>query len=556
MNNNAPTLAIYGIQDQTHADWPSMVHDHSMALYHQGKLIKFLQLERLSRKKRDNTLHKQIYTLLKHEGLLAGQYDLVFVDNVLGRAFISEQGNLRFEGPLVDRLASDIEVGVAYWLNERQRAYVLNHELSHVHSCLPFFGSFKENSLLVHFDGGASQSNFSAWHWSHGKINLLENHWSLKYLSNLFNANALNFAILGASAKDQHSVPGKLMGFASYGEYSCEIEQWLIRHEYFENHWRSKKIFFEKAKNDFGYQKNYLDQKEKFIQDVVATVQTIFSRDVLKKLETLQQQTQTDYLYYTGGCALSIVTNSQIVKAGFFKEIFIPPCAEDSGLALGAGAFLEYQKHGFIERHSPYLNNWGIKQAKVVYDQSTIEQVAELILQNKVIGICNGFGEVGPRALGNRSIIALANSVTLAKTVSQTHKGREWYRPIAPVIRQKNLEYFIGSTKRVDNAPSLTLSQYMLMDFQVLPERREELAGVVHVNGTARIQTIDSNSENVFLYDLLDFLEQEHGIRALINTSFNHRSEPIVHQIEDALSAAKHMKLDAVVLNGQLAVLV
>ena len=165
MDKHKPTLAVYGIQDLGASETPLTVHDHGLALFAGGRLLKLLQLERRSRRKRDNGLHQQIYDILKEESLIAGSYDLIFVDNVVGRAFISQQGNMRFEAPLSDGLKNTMEKGVCHWVNQSRDAYVLNHELAHIFSCFPFYGQFKENSLLVHFDGGASQCNFSAWHW-------------------------------------------------------------------------------------------------------------------------------------------------------------------------------------------------------------------------------------------------------------------------------------------------------------------------------------------------------------------------------------------------------
>lgn len=546
MDQNKPTLAIYGIQDRTNSEWPLYVHDHSLALFEGGKLKKLLQLERKSRAKRDNRLYQQIYSILKEEKLIGKPYDLIFVDNVIGRAFISTEGNMRFEAPLCSELSTDMEKGISYWVDGERDAYVLNHELSHIFSCLPFYGNFKENSLLIHFDGGGSKSNFSAWVWKNNQIQVVEYHWDLKYLSSFFNANGLNFAILGANILDQNAVPGKLMGFASFGTYSQEIELWLKENDYFQQEWKSRKNFFEKARERFGYKKTQLDLKEPFIQDVVATFQEIFTRDLLTELTRLQNEINADYLYYTGGSALNIVANNRIIESNLFQQVYIPPCAEDSGLALGAAAYMEYQKHGEVENLSPYLNNWGIEEYEVSYTEEDLREIAKILMEKKVIGVCNSYGEVGPRALGNRSILALANDKALADKVSIEHKGREWYRPIAPIMLKENLEYFTGRTG------DFPLSKYMLMDFQVIPEKRKEIEGVVHVNGSSRIQTIDARADNPFIYDLLTYLQKHYNVKALINTSFNKKGEPIVHTIEGAEQSARNLKLDAVVLNGKL----
>lgn len=546
MNKEKATLAIYGIQDRINSEYPLYVHDHSICLMRNGKVERLLQLERKTRKKRDNKLYEAIYDILKDEKLISTEdYDVVFIDNVVGRSFINTQGNIRFEAPLVDKPIEGLEVGRLWWFDKPLEGYVLNHELSHISSCIPFYGNFKDNSLLIHFDGGASLGNFSAWYFNQGDIKLIECNWDLKYLSSLYNANALVFSIIGAKRFDQNSVPGKMMGFASFGQYDPHMENWLIENNFFEDIWKSKKQFFEKASRDYGWNKTHFDLKDPFLQNIVATMQHIFKRDFMDKLADLQEEYKADNLYYSGGSALNIVTNNAIVESGMFKHVFIPPCAEDSGLALGAAAYVEYLKHGKLEYHSPYLNNWGIKDYSVDYSQEDIEKLASELMEDKIIGVCNGYGEVGPRALGNRSIIALANSQKLAQKVSIDKKGREWYRPIAPLMLKRNLEYFTGVEDSV-------LAKYMLMDFDVLEDKRKEIEGVVHVNGSSRIQIIEHREDNPFIYDLLDYLEEKHGIKALINTSFNKRGEPIVHTIEDALNSAGNMALDGVVLNGKL----
>ncbi len=212
MNVTKPTLAIYAIQDRINTDTPFYVHDHAFTLMENGKVIKHLTLERQTRQKHDNRLHEQLYDLLKVEGLLGkAEYDLVFVDNVVGRSFVSSCGRFRFEGPLSDQLQSRPEKGRCWWLSREKEAYAINHELAHIGACLPFFGGFKENSLLVHFDGGASISNLSAWSYQNKEVKSLEFNWDFKYLSSLFNANAIVFGIIGAKYADQNSVPGKMM---------------------------------------------------------------------------------------------------------------------------------------------------------------------------------------------------------------------------------------------------------------------------------------------------------------------------------------------------------
>ncbi len=548
-NLSKPTLAIYGIKDIKNSGYPVFAHDHNISFFDKGRILKYVQLERVTRKKYDNLFDKEIHDLLKSEKLIDKDFDIVFVDNIIGRAFISSDGEIRFEAPLNNDLTNSLEKGKCWWYGKERNAYVLNHELAHIYSCLPFFGNFKENSLLIHFDGGASLSNFSTWIYKNNSLKKFQHHWDLKYLSSLFNANALAFAIIGAKEFDQHSVPGKLMGFASYGEYSVELENWLIENDYFQNIWGKKSIFFEKTKKDWNIELNSFDQHNSFLQNIAATFQYIFQRDFIKKIEELQVKTSTNYLYLSGGSALNILANTEIISKEIFKEVYIPPCTNDSGLSLGAGAFMEHMKHGKVKIHSPYLNNWNLKEILVKYRNDDISEVVNQLIKGKVIAICNGLGESGPRALGNRSILALANSKKLAKKVSEEHKKREWYRPVAPIMLEKNAKYYTG----LDEIHHL--SKYMLLDFKVLENKMKEIEGVVHVDGTSRIQTIFIREENPYMFDLLKELDQKYEKKALINTSFNIKGEPIVHSIKDALRSARNMRLDGVVINGKLQML-
>ncbi|TDO04693.1 carbamoyltransferase C-terminal domain-containing protein [Sunxiuqinia elliptica] len=545
MNPNKPTLAIYGIQDRDSYKYPFYVHDHNLAIMQHGKVVEFLQLERVTRRKRDNSLHEQLYTLLKEKRLLGNDYDLVFVDNVVGRTFLSTQGNVRFEAPLPQLLASDLEPGNGWWFGKQASAWALNHELAHICSCLPFFGPFKPNSLLVHFDGGASKSNFSAWLYRGDKIQKLTAHWDYQYLTSLFNANALVFGMIGAKLYDQNSVPGKMMGLAGHGTYRKELNEWLKKHDYFQHIWNKKSSFFQQAKADFNVDLKSFDQKNSFLQDVIATLHELFVRETLEIFKRLQQQYNSKVLYYSGGCALNIVTNTRLVESDIFEEVYIPPCCEDSGLALGAAAYTEWRKHGTVEKHSPYLNNWNLPTETFQYTQEDLELAAQSLLKGQVIGVCNGFGEAGPRALGNRSLLCLADKPKLAQQVSMQHKKREWYRPVAPVMLEKNARYF---TEKDQIHP---LSEYMLLDFDIVPDKRSQLAGAVHIDGTARIQTIFKQEQNPYLFDLLSLLSDKYHVRALINTSFNGKGEPIVHTSEDALKSAQQMGIDGLILNGK-----
>ncbi len=540
-------VGLYAIPDTNSQDYPEWVHDHNITILNGGNLIWFLHLERISRIKYHSGFPGVLENLAREMKLIpANDKIFVFVDHEVGRSFISRSGKIRFEAPLNKQLITQPERGNFYWFGERPEAYVLNHELAHIYSCVPFYGQFKENSLLVHFDGGASKSNFSAWMYIGGELKKVEAHYKYKWLSSLFNANALVFKIVGASKKEQNAVPGKFMGLEAYGKYNAEIEKWLVSNDFFQNIWGSSKSFFVAVKKKFNISISDFDNKHPLIQDISATIHEVFLREMLLVFERLQEEMNAEYLYYSGGSALNIKLNARLLEKNLFKDIFIPPCTNDSGLSLGAATAINIMCNKPLEVQSPYLNNYKIEDYNsYTYMERDIIQVASEICEGKIVGICNGYSEIGPRALGNRSIIARADRKNIAIKLSQQIKKREWYRPVAPVMLLRNARYFTGR----NDFP--IISKFMLTEFKIMPDKTEGIEGCVHIDGTSRVQVIFKKEDNPYLYDLLDYLEHKHNIRALINTSFNRKGEPIVHTVENALQSAEEMHLDGLVLNGK-----
>lgn len=547
-----PTIAIYGIPDRNQFENPGFTHDHSICTMQNGRIETYLQLERWSRRKYDNTLQNHIENFIDR-GLINEPYnaDWVFVNSFAGNAFLSRNGRIRFETAPRKGLMTGLAPGCG-WVQKNDcegkeiNAFSIDHELAHVCSNLPFHGIFRDNSLMIHFDGGASLGNFSAFQFKGGKINLLEYHWDLSYLSKFYNDNALVFAMLNHRPGEHCAVPGKLMGFATMGEANEDLMLWLKENGWFREIWNDHSLFMNKAKDDFGWEGSIGNTQDVFLQNLAASFQRTFENDWINYLIQLQEKVNADYLYLSGGCALNIVANTRIVNSGLFQDVFIPPCPGDSGLSIGAAAFFEWQKYGRLVLHSPYQNNGGLTPSSAIMETEILLLIAEEIAQGSVAGICNGNAEAGPRALGNRSIIARPDSKALTQKVSMVCKGREWYRPVAPVMLEKNAMRLTGLSSIHH------LSKYMLLDFPIPSENQATIEGVVHTNGTSRIQTLFSRQDNPFLWDLLTILDEKFNIPALINTSFNTQGEPIVHTPEQAFSAATKMGLDILVIDYKL----
>lgn len=302
-----PTVAIYGIKDRNNLENPAYTHDHNLCIMQNGKIIQYLQLERYTRRKYDNKLDEYLEELIEKKLIsLPDEFDLVSVNSFLGNSFITKNGKIRLDSLPQKELSNDLEEAFAFyqfsdWEGKEVKAYNCSQELAHIATCLPFFGNFKENSLLIHFDGASSVSNFSAFLFKNSKLELIEYNWDLKFIANFFNDNAFTFAILNARPGDHCSVPGKLMGYASLGEYDEKIEKWLTKNNYFKEYWNKTDEILFSIQKEFNIEISSFDNSSSFFQNVAATFQRIFENEVLKKINHLKQNHKADYLYYSGG---------------------------------------------------------------------------------------------------------------------------------------------------------------------------------------------------------------------------------------------------------------
>jgi len=545
---NAEIIAgIYGVKNLSEMIFPEQIHDHNISFFTGGSLLSYIHLERISRLKYDATLHQHIEGIAKMLQLEnCKNLILCFADHELGQDFISNGGKVKFKSSQLKKNIGLLREERANWFGTEVKAYGISHELAHIYSCIPFFGEFRDESLMIHYDGGASLSNFSSWEHRNKQISNINYHWRLKQFTNLFNANPLVFRLTGTKPKYHNSVPGKFMGLASHGIYKSDIELWIRKNNFFSDIWSSPERFFSRLKSDWDIELNSMDNRNSFLKNIAATVHEIFIRESLREILEIKRKTGLKHLYFTGGCALNIKLNSSLINSGEFENVFIHPCANDTGLSLGAAVALSIQKGYQISSLDSFLNNYNIKDSQFKFQLEDIKRIAEMIHLYSVVGICNGFGEIGPRALGHRSLLARADSIELAEKISMQMKGREWYRPLAPVMLKKHAEFYTGRSEFPDSAA------YMLFDFKIKADRIQEIAGVVHADNTSRIQIIEKRNQNPFLHDLLEVCFELYGIRALINTSFNCKDEPIVQTPKNAQASAKRMKLDALVVNGML----
>ena len=289
--------------------------------------------------------------------------------------------------------------------------------------------------------------------------------------------------------------------------------------------------------------------------DIAHSLQVVLEETVLELVRWLHDVTDMENLCIAGGVALNCVLNARIRDRGSFKHVWVQPAAGDAGTALGAALWVDIQQRADAERafqmsHAflgPSFSDDEIEHflqwSKLPYRRliNVAEQAAELLAQDKILGWFQGRMEFGPRALGARSILASPLHAEMQQKLNDI-KDREDFRPVAPVVLEEEAHNWF------DNA---SVSPFMLFVYDVLPDKAERIPAVRHVDGTARIQTIN-REQNALYYDLLKAFQAQTGVPVLVNTSFNTRGEPIVCTPRDAIECFWTSPLDALVIGSFL----
>lgn len=295
--------------------------------------------------------------------------------------------------------------------------------------------------------------------------------------------------------------------------------------------------------------------------DIAHSLQAALERTVLELAGWLREAAGSSNLCLAGGVALNCVMNARLRDYGPFSRIWVQPAAGDAGTALGAALWVDAQERILKEddpnRERPYRMEHTflgpaysddeieefLRWSKLPYRRlaDIAAETADLLAQDKVIGWFQGRLEFGPRALGGRSILASPLHASMQARLNEI-KDREDFRPVAPVVLEEAAaEWFAGAD----------VSPFMLFVYDVLPDKAALIPAVRHVDGTARIQTINRAQSPVY-YDLLKAFQARTGVPVLVNTSFNTRGEPIVCSPRDAVECFWTSPLDALVIGSFL----
>lgn len=580
-------------------------HDSAVALLRDGELVAAAMEERFTRKKHDNSFPKHaIEFCLTQAGITGADLEYaVFYEKPLvkfERILLTTLGTFpRSSGQWRDAMINWMneklwikniiqkEVGVRY-----DRVLFCDHHMSHAASA--FFASPFDEAAVLTVDGVGEWTTTtlgvakSAWEGKGGEnqLSLLSEARFPHSIGLLYSAFT---AWLGFRVNNGEY---KVMGMAPYGQprYVDKIYKVFKQHpdgsfeldlDYFSFHYSTESTYSRKfvelfgeprpAEGDFftmatnperAAEKEAMALNQHYA-DTAASIQKVTEEALLNIVRQLHAQTGQKKLVMAGGVALNTKANYRLLNETPFEEIYIQPAAGDDGGALGAALWAwhlvlgkprkwvmphAYWGQGYTDAECrEFLDSKGIRyQSFDGNDSEMLDIVAEALTQEKVIGFFQGRFEWGPRALGNRSILADPRSEKMKEVVNTKIKFREPFRPFAPVIlRERAPEYFDYPGVAEHEAP-----RYMLMVSPIKSDKQDKIQAVCH-EGTGRLQTIERET-NPRYYGVIERFGQLTGVPVVLNTSFNLRGEPIVSSPKDALNTFKNSDIDMLVLNSFL----
>lgn len=356
-----------------------------------------------------------------------------------------------------------------------------------------------------------------------------------------------------------HGEEWKVMGLAPYGKLNPELYGLLsdlVRIDGFHCRHNPPQLFKKiAALEQFKRSK---DEPISNAADFAYTGQTVFAEKLAELLRHLHKVTGYEQLALAGGCALNSAFNGQITAMTPFQQVHIPSAPADDGTALGAAwlALLGDQPDARIKTKtlSPYLGMQMPQESveRLLRYQSGLNirhcpddicaLTARLLADGKLVGWVQGRAEFGPRALGNRSILADPRDAAMQDKINRTIKFRESFRPFAPSILEEYADDYFENCQP---------SPYMDKTLRIKPEMQQRIAAVCHIDGTGRLQTVNKDWNPCF-HELLSRFYRITQVPVLLNTSFNVMGKPLVHSLEDALAVFMTGGLDALVVGDYL----
>jgi carbamoyltransferase len=345
--------------------------------------------------------------------------------------------------------------------------------------------------------------------------------------------------------------PGKVMGLAAYGKPIYPIEEFFV--------WRKGRIVWTEAITRRFVSGAPWPAHQQEYQNLAASVQAALEHAVLEIARRLRSP-RSRYLCYAGGVALNSITNERLFRETGYEDLFIIPAAEDSGTAIGAAYHGLWQlKRRVIVGPRLVRDATGRRYTQAEIDRAVqatpaitvepsadapVQRAAELLARGKIVGWFQGRSELGPRALGQRSILCDPRGPRTKDVLNLKVKHREPFRPFAPAVLREHAPSWFEVAEGFE-------SPFMLRVCAFRPDKRDQVPAVVHADGTGRVQTL-TRAANGRFYDLVAAFHRLTGVPLLLNTSFNVAGEPIVETPEDALWCLLSTGIDYLVLEDTI----
>lgn len=561
-------------------------HDAAAALIIDGRIIAACEEERFTRKKHDSSFPKNsIEFCLKQAELNYKDLDyIVFYEKPfkkLHRILISSLSTYP-KSYTMFREAMRVWLTQKLWIKQEiisffaispEKILFSEHHLSHAAGA--FFPSPYEESAILTVDGVGEWTTASLGMGKKNKIKMFQELDFPQSLGLLYSAFT---AFLGFEVNEGE---WKVMGLAPYGKPKYVDKIWKVvrKHpdgsftldfSYFSFQHSDNTTYSNKFIDLFGTpikpEKSYIVSQK--AADIASSIQVVIEELLLGMLTHLKNQTKTENLCLSGGVALNSVANYKLLTNGPFKNIYIQPSPGDSGAAIGAALYVYHHVLNNKKRYvldnaylgeefkniniEEFLQDNDIKFQKLV-DEKLVDYVSQQIIKGRVIGWMQDRAEWGPRALGNRSILADPRNPKMKDIINAKVKFREAFRPFAPSVLAEYAHEIFDLSQLTHNLQPITYNhfplRFMLYVVPVKKEWRKKIPAITHEDGTARPQLVYKKS-NPLYHKLISAFYKKTGVPLLLNTSFNLRGEPIVNSPIDAYSTFERSGIDILVMGN------
>jgi carbamoyltransferase len=545
----------------------SASHNGSAGLLKGDRIVVAIQEERLSRFKRHRIYgartSKAVAYCLNYAGIAPSELSLVV---------LCIQG--RKQDQLHDlRLESFLNV-----LTNKIPTITIPHHYGHALSVFATSG-FAESAVLIVDGTGSPVSDFTAqelsvmngdkardswetislYHASGTTVVPLEKHviergaWLVMHDGEMPSFGSLGgmFSAAAQQIFGEASEAGKVMGLAPYGRAEFAASDFF-------DVVNGRFHFKDTVPRQFRYHERWPNRASEY-EALAGSVQAALEEALLYLVQHVRELCGSENLCYAGGVALNSVANERIIRESGFKSVYIMPAAEDSGTSIGAAYYGLWQ----LTQHNsqrPILHDApgrsyssaevsaaleAREDVRVVYPTDVLSDAVELLCDGKIIGWFDGGSELGPRALGQRSILCDPRQPDAKETLNRRVKMRESFRPFAPAVLLEE------AGKWFEFGDTTPKSPFMLRVVKVNPERKDDVPAIVHVDGTGRVQTL-TRANNGRFYELVKQFYEKTGVPILLNTSFNRMGQPIIETPTDAIECLLNTGLDCCVFEDRI----